>query len=136
MSEGTPRLRGERRSTARRGTAKTREAGPVVRPYALTAGRTRPTGGAIDLVASVSAVAAASDEGLSLEPEHRELLHICRTRASVADLASALDLPLGVIRVLIADLRDNGLVTVDQPPQTGLADVRILKEVADALRKL
>ena len=113
-----------------------RDGGPVVRPYALTAGRTRPTGGTIDVVSSVSAVAGASYDGITLEPEHRRLLRLSRPSASVADLASALDLPLGVVRVLIADLRDHGLVTVDQPSRAGLADVRILKEVADALRKL
>jgi DNA-binding transcriptional ArsR family regulator len=136
MSEGMPRRAGERRLTSRRGNPRDRDGGPVVRPYALTAGRTRPTGSTIDLVSSVSAVAAASHDGLTLEPEHRRLLRLCRTPTSVADLASALDLPLGVVRVLIADLRDHGLVTVDQPARAGLADVRILKEVADALRKL
>ena len=30
-------------------------AGPVVRPYALTQGRTRPSGAAFDLVATVTA---------------------------------------------------------------------------------
>jgi hypothetical protein len=136
MNEGTPRRGGERRMTSRRGNPRIREGGPVVRPYAVTAGRTRPTGETIDLVSSVSAVAAASHDGITLEPEHRRLLRLCRSRAAVADLASTLDLPLGVVRVLIADLRDHGLVTVDQPVRPGLADVRILKEVADALRKL
>ncbi len=135
MSESTPQWSSGRRMT-RRGSPRVREGGPVVRPYALTAGRTRPTGSTIDLVSSVSAIATASHDGLTLEPEHRRLLRLCRTPASVADLASALDLPLGVVRVLIADLRDHGLVAVNEPARTGLADVRILKEVADALRKL
>lgn len=136
MNAGTPRPSGERRRSSKRANPRARDGGPVVRPYALTAGRTHPTGGTIDLVSSVSAVAAASEDGLTLEPEHRRLLHLCRARPSVADLASTLDLPLGVVRVLIADLREHGLVTVDQPTRAGLADVRILKEVADALRKL
>jgi hypothetical protein len=113
-----------------------RDAGPVVRPYALIAGRTRPSGEVIDIVASVSAVRAAASDGFDLGPEHKRLLRMCRTPVSVADLASGLDLPLGVIRVLIADLRQYGLVNVGQPAPVGLADIRILKEVADALRKL
>jgi len=108
----------------------------VVRPYALIAGRTRPSGQAIDLIASVCAVRGASAPDFDCEPEHLRLLRMCRVPASVADLAAGLDLPLGVVRVLIADLRDHGLVTVTGPATAGLSDGRILKEVADALRRL
>lgn len=116
--------------------------GPVVRPYALTAGRTRPTGPAIDLVAWVSAIRSASldrvdrDAEPKLGPEHVRLLGLCRLPVALADLAATLDLPLGVVRILIADLREHGLVRVFQPAPAGLTDVRVLKEVADALRKL
>src|SRR5262245_48374815 len=98
---------------------RTGRAGPVVRPYALIAGRTKPSGAAIDLVAYVSAIGVpAFDAGL--EPEHLRLLELCQPRASVAELASGLDLPLGVVRILIADLREHGLVSVDQPRRPGL----------------
>jgi hypothetical protein len=114
----------------------------VVRPYALTSGRTRPSGASIDLVALVSVVRTMMGVELAPEilselgPEHLRLLRFCRSRASVADLASELDLPLGVVRILLADLRDRGLVSIQQPMTPGLNDVRILKEVADALRRL
>ena len=113
----------------------------VVRPYALTAGRTRPSGASIDLIAQVSVVrtmgAEFAPETLSeLGPEHLRLLRFCRSRVSVADVATEIDLPLGVVRILLADLRERGLVSINQPPAAGLNDVRILKEVADALRKL
>jgi DNA-binding transcriptional ArsR family regulator len=112
--------------------------GPVVRPYALTAGRTRPSGATIDLIALVTAVRRSSldREQLELEPEHLRLLTLCRLPVSVAELASDLDLPLGVVRILLSDLRERGLISIHQPAQTGLSDVRILQEVADALRKL
>jgi hypothetical protein len=111
-------------------------AGPVVRPYALTAGRTRPTGTTIDLIALVTAARRSTGDQIDLEPEHRQLLTLCRLPVPVADLASDLDLPLGVVRILLSDLRDRGLISIHQPTQTGLNDLRILKEVADALRKL
>lgn len=110
--------------------------GPVVRPYALTAGRTRPSGATIDLVASVRAIGDIPDAEPGLEPEHLGLLRLCRTPVSVADLAASLDLPLGVVRILIADLRDRGMVVVRQPTSAPVSDVSILKEVADALRRL
>ena len=129
-------------SAWRAGWQALRDSERVVRPYALTAGRTRPTGGRIDLVALVSAVRGgarkelAFDDASGLGPEHVCLLRFCSPHASVADLAAELDLPLGVIRILVADLRERGLVSISQPVATGQNDVRVLKEVADALRRL
>lgn len=116
--------------------------GPVVRPYAVTSGRTRPSGAVIDMVALVSALRRVSladlapEQEAKLGPEHRRLLDCCRRPVAVADLAADLDLPLGVVRILVADLREQGLVSVRQPAPAGLSDVAILKEVADALRRL
>jgi len=44
------------------------EAGPVVRPYALTQGRTRHTGDSFDLVATVMATQTAITDLGSLAP--------------------------------------------------------------------
>jgi hypothetical protein len=116
--------------------------GPVVRPYAVTAGRTRPSGPAIDMVALVSALRRVSitdldaDGQVTLGPEHRRVLDSCQAPVAVADLAADLDLPLGVVRILVADLREHGLVSVRQPAPSGFSDIATLKEVADALRRL
>jgi hypothetical protein len=59
------------------------EAGPVVRPYALTRGRTRPTGEALDLIALVTAVRGVEVNPMGLDPEHLALLRMCRLPASV-----------------------------------------------------
>lgn len=114
-----------------------RGAGPVVRPYALTGGRTRPRGESFDLLAVVgSAVDARAVERMLLEPEHAQVLRLCRRPMPVADLASDLDLPLGVVRIMLSDLRERGLVTIGKPARTGLTDPQLLKDVADALRRL
>ena len=114
-----------------------REAGPVVRPYALTGGRTRPSGEALDLLATVAAaVDTRSIDRMLLEPEHAKVLRLCRHPVSLADLASDLDLPLGVVRILLSDMRERGLITIGKPPRTGLTDPRVLKDVVDALRRL
>jgi hypothetical protein len=78
----------------------------------------------------------ASEIMSELGPEHLRLLRYCRSRASVADLATELDLPLGVVRILLADLRERGLVRIQQPVPAGFHDTMLLKEVADALRRL
>jgi hypothetical protein len=117
-----------------------REAGPVVRPYALTGGRTDPAGNAVlDLIAVLAASepppTPADSPGLS--PEHRKLLGLCQLPSTVADVAADMALPLGVVRVLLADLIQQDMITV-LPPRTARPQVStdLLKEVLDGLRSL
>ena len=113
-----------------------RDAGPVVRPYALTGGRTRPTGETVDMLALVSSHDANSTDDLLLEPEYLAVMRECRQPKPVVDLASDLDLPLGVVRILLSDMRERGLVTIRPPARNRLTDPQVLKDVADALRRL
>ncbi len=112
------------------------DAGPVVRPYALTGGRTRPVGERFDLLALVCAVRGAARDRQQLEPEQLFLLRRCQVPTPAADLAADLDLPLGVVRILVSDLRERGLVTIHQPTRSRLTDTQILKDVADGLRRI
>jgi DNA-binding transcriptional ArsR family regulator len=108
----------------------------VVRPYAVVRGRTRPNGDELDVIAIVRARRAGRLDAADLEPEHLAMLARCRQPLSAADLSAALDLPLGVIRVLLGDLRDRGLVDIDQPAPERVRNVRLLREVANGLRAL
>ena len=117
-----------------------RNAGPVVRPYALTGGRTEPADGeGLDLIAVVvvSAPAAAAEDPLGLSPEHRRILGLCRRQVTVADVASDMALPVGVVRVLIADLIQQGRITVVPRRRPGeQPSTDLLKEVLHGLRAL
>ncbi|MFE0193173.1 DUF742 domain-containing protein [Streptomyces sp. NPDC059008] len=117
------------------------EAGPVVRPYAMTRGRTRTDAeGRLDLIAQVIAESRAERtiDDQTLSPEQVEIVELCReTPLSVAELAAELDLPVGVVRVLIGDLLDADLVRVSRPvPPAELPDEKVLREVIDGLRAL
>jgi hypothetical protein len=113
------------------------EAGPVVRPYALTRGRTRPTGETVDLIAAITVTGREPAEPWALDPEQLTMLLLSRIPISLADLASELDLPVGVVRILLADLRDLGLVAVHPPVPPGQRhDPDVLREVVDGLRRL
>ncbi|ORT56386.1 DUF742 domain-containing protein [Streptomyces sp. CB03238] len=118
------------------------DAGPLVRPYAMTGGRTKPGPSNVrfDLIALVvvdDSPHGAAEESL-LGPEHRALLSLCRCETqSVAELAADADLPVGVVRVLLGDLLEAGHVRVSRPvPPAQLPDEQILREVIDGLRAL
>jgi hypothetical protein len=113
------------------------EAGPVVRPYALTGGRTRPAGESFDLVATVMATHAPIADPASLAPEHISVLQLARAPTTVADIASDVDLPLGVVRIILADLRELGLIVISTPvATTERIDQHTLREVLNGLRGL
>src|ERR1700733_3782526 len=113
------------------------EAGPVVRPYALTQGRTRHTGASFDLVATVVATHARVGDPTSLAPEHMNVLQLARAPTTVADIASDVDLPLGVVRIILADLRELGLVVITTPVvMAERIDKHTLREVLNGLRGL
>jgi hypothetical protein len=111
-------------------------AGPIVRPYAMTRGRTVPTGEPLDIVAIIVATGRPADV-TRLSREQRRLLAVCRRPHTIADLASETDLPLGVVRVLAGDLLDQGLLALQQwAPPTAQVDQNLLRRVLDELRAL
>jgi Protein of unknown function (DUF742) len=115
-----------------------RDAGPVVRPYALTKGRTTPASGSyvglIDMVLAEPDPRLPSDARLN--QEHRRLLSLCRHPGTVVDLASDANLPVGVVRVLLSDLAQWGAVRVVQAPRGQVTDERLLRDVLDGLQAL
>ncbi|MFG2884232.1 DUF742 domain-containing protein [Streptomyces sp. NPDC048297] len=115
------------------------DAGPLVRLYAMTAGRARPGSAAFDLMAVVTAdPGSGSETERALPPEQRTILHRCRREPqTVADIASDSGLPLGVVRVLLSDLLAAALIRVTHPvPPAQLPDASILREVINGLRAL
>ena len=117
-----------------------RDSDPVVRPYAVTGGRTEPADGEVlDLIAVIvdSGRPAEPVKQLGLSPEHRRILNLCRHPATVADVASDTGLPIGVIRVLLADLIQQGRVKVlPGRPAGQKPSAQLLREVLHGLRAL
>jgi hypothetical protein len=115
------------------------EAGPVVRPYAMTRGRTRPAAGEFDLIALVVATQPELSARSALGPEHAAIMRICQRPLSVAEVSAYLDLPLGIVRVLLGDLLDKGLILASGPQaeaQSQGPSQRVLKAVINGLRSL
>jgi DNA-binding IclR family transcriptional regulator len=69
--------------------------------------------------------------------ERRQIAELSHRVLSVAELAALLDLPLGVARVLVGDLADEGLVSVHRPVTAGVRpDPGLLERVLDGLRAI
>jgi len=112
--------------------------GPLIRPYTLTDGRTESSHADLaleDLVSALPVVDLASVDRLS--PEHRSITRLCREVLSVAEIAARLDVPLGVARILVGDLADQGIVVVHRAPShEGAAGVALLEQVLHGLQRL
>lgn len=87
--------------------------GSRVRPYTRTGGRTRT---AHDL--ALEALVSTSEDGRRYRGvrtiEHRQICDICLDTRSIAEIAAHLRLPLGVVKVIVGDMADAGLVLIHQ----------------------
>jgi hypothetical protein len=111
------------------------DAGRVARPYTVTGGRTRPRGERqFDLIDIVVATGAEPGGSFSPGPEHSHILGLCQRPTVVADLTAAVGLPLGLVRVLLADLLYEDLISVSRQAQR--TDRRTLQRVLDSLKAL
>lgn len=108
----------------------------LVRPYAVTGGRTKPRY-QLQIEAMVAASHYEARDLSVLSPECQAILGFCRDWRSVAEVSAVLRMPLGVARVLIADMAVQGLVRVHQMDHAhGRPDLNLLERVLSGLRKL
>jgi hypothetical protein len=108
----------------------------LVRPYTVTGGRTEPR---YELaIEAMVAVAHYQDRDLSLlSPECQAILGLGAGWRSVAEISAVLQMPLGVARILIADMAADGLVRIHQLDHAqGRPDIKLLERVLSGLRRL
>jgi hypothetical protein len=111
----------------------------LVRPYSRTGGRTRPAR-EFEIEALVHSTAQGRDPSIAslLSHEHSLVIDLCRSTVSVAEVAAHLHTPIGVARVIIADMVDLGLVEVlSTSSATGAErDPAFLRRVLSGLQRL
>lgn len=113
-----------------------RETSSLVRPYAVTGGRTKPRYD-LPIEALISVAPYPRQDMTTLTPEYKAIIDLCRNWRSVAEVSALLRLPLGVARVLIADMAHEGLLRLHQSPFTeGQPDLQLLERVLSGLRNL
>jgi hypothetical protein len=102
-----------------------------VRPFIVTGGRTRPLHDGLRIETLVIATGTALSAQLHFE--QRQIVHWCRTPISLAEIAALIGVPLGVARVLVADLYTDHLVELREPKQV---PEHLLERIRDLVRAL
>ncbi|WP_426504506.1 DUF742 domain-containing protein [Dactylosporangium sp. McL0621] len=103
----------------------------LVRPFLMTGGRTRPLTDGLRPETVVSAIPAALHAPLRFES--RRIVELCQRPRTVVDIAVGLGLPLGVTRVLVADLVSDGHASADGPAEL---PIDIIERIRDRVRSL
>jgi hypothetical protein len=104
----------------------------MVRPFILTGGRTQPVQDGLRIETQLHAAPAALSAPLRFEA--RRIVEMCQVSMSIADLSAALGAPLGVVRVIVADLITEGYVLVANVP--GELSIALIERIRDRVRAL
>ena len=119
----------------------TQTGGRMVRPYTMTGGRT----GAGQPLLALEALVAVTPAGMRMRNRFRweaaEIVAQTRSETAIVELAVLLQVPVGVVRVLVADLQEQGAVNVTHPVLEPFADdnaaySELLHKVLDGLNAL
>lgn len=112
--------------------------GRFVRPYAITGGRTD-----IDLDIDLATQIEATPRGIASQSRYRweaaQVIETCRRPVALIEIAAALTLPVGVVRVVIADLEKDGAVGVHRPMDQEADSAsysELLERVLEGIRSL
>jgi hypothetical protein len=117
--------------------------GALVRPYAVTRGRTRPKLEiALEALVETTVRGRSANNSRGQGSEHQYIAAMCdggRVQ-SLAEIAARMQLPLGVARVIVADMATDGLVAVYEPTslddETDAVGTELLERVLSGLRRL
>jgi hypothetical protein len=108
----------------------------LVPAYLATAGRAQPTRNTLDRLTVLTVPMELTPEGL--EPAQRKLVTLVQGGAlTLAETAAYLSLPVSVVRVLVADLLDAGVLMCRAPiPEAEQHDQNFLERLLDGLRAI
>jgi hypothetical protein len=106
-----------------------------LRPFLLTAGRVAGPD-SIAIETQVVTTDQGRMAGAALGFESRDIVALCGDPLSVAEIAAELSLHLGVVRVLVGDLSDEGHLSVYLPNADAPTDVDTLLRVIRGLRAI
>ncbi|MFE1313908.1 MULTISPECIES: DUF742 domain-containing protein [unclassified Streptomyces] len=104
--------------------------------FVITNGRALPPDNAYERTTLVSAQEGATASARTLSPEARQVLELVTEGfLSVAEVAAHTHLPLGIVRILLAQMEESGLIIARKPvPRAERVDREVLNAVLDGLK--
>jgi hypothetical protein len=102
-----------------------------VRPFVMTGGRTTPLLDGLRVETLVQAAPAALSAPLRFE--ERAAVLLCRRPHSIAEVAVALGVPIGVAKVVVSDLATAGHVSVQESDELQIAAIERIRDLVRAL---
>jgi Protein of unknown function (DUF742) len=107
-----------------------------LRPYLLTSGRAEPVDETLEIEAQVATTELGDAALAQLAFEQRDIVRLCATAISVAEVAARLKLHIGVARVLVADLAAVGYLLVERPSLPNSQDPDLIERVIRGLEAI
>lgn len=106
-----------------------------LRPYLLTSGRT-----GADMPFAIETQVVSTPEGQHalgwLNFEYKDIVAVCAEPLAIAEIGARLSLHLGVVKVLVGDLQQHGLLSVYEPTVDASSDVETILRVIRGLREI
>jgi Protein of unknown function (DUF742) len=111
-------------------------AGSRLPPYLMTSGRAEPVDSTLEIEAQIMTTELGATASAILTFERRDVVELCATTMSVAEVAARLKLHIGVARVLVADLAALGYVVVRRPSHSLAHDPSLIERVIRGLEAI
>lgn len=144
QAPGVPRsrTRGRRRSTDNAAAWEPEHdegqgSASLVRAYTWTGGRTR-SDHHFEVETLVTTTELGHRSTAVVQSDHRPVIELCQEPRSVAEVAAMLSVPLGVVKVLLGDMAERGLIAVHETAvtQDGTPDGALMERVLVGLRRI
>lgn len=107
--------------------------GGFIRPFVITGGRTEVRHNDLQLDTLLSALPGQRTTNRGFE--HRAVLSLCAEAISIAELAVDLDLPVGVVTVVVDDLLEDNVLLVHQERSSAVS-LSVLERLVEGVRAL
>lgn len=110
------------------------DANDFVRPFLVTAGRTKSSVEGLQFETMVQATGIASTD-LRFEPAR--VYALCESATAIAEISAHLKIPIATVKVVLGDLVDSGHIEVHRTiDATDSEDIQLISRLIDGVRRL
>ncbi len=110
------------------------DANDFVRPFLVTAGRTKSS---VEGLQFETMVQATGLDASSLRFEPARVHALCETATGIAEISAHLEIPIATVKVVLGDLIDSGHIEVNRTiDTTDSDDIQLISRLIEGVRRL